>query len=383
MQRPVSTGAEGAPQGSADDVVGHGEASRHPGRRGGEDGAEHPAAIIDQGAAGVAAAHRAAQRGDRAADRAAAVGVLADRVAGLAEPRRSDGVGAVLRVTEHRRDSSRLWLGGERERRQIGVDVEQGEVVFGVVADGRRAQRGAIGSGDRGVVLTCDDVGVGDDQAGTGHPARALDPEPAGRAEHPHDRIAGIDHLRVFDNRGIGRGHRRRRSDDRGSRIDPVQRVEDRPRGRQHLVEAAQDQRALHVGAQLGGAGRVQRNRPEHPGQPQRHRGDQSRSARPVGEVQEALAANQPSSQVEREALQGHRHQGTRHQRPQGRAQRRVGRLRPLVEHQWAQPAADERADPEPEQRQRSDDQSLPESPEAEGQGESHDRPIQNRHRIK
>ena len=158
--------------------------------------------------------------------------------------------------------------GASRQRRQFGVDVQQGEVVFGVVVDRGRVERGASLRGHRGVVLAGDDVGVGDDQPRAGDPARALDAEAAGGAEHANHRAAGADHVGVGGDRRVGRRHRRRRPDDRRRRIDPVERMQDRPRGRQHFVEAAQDHRALHIGPQLRRPRRVQGDGAEDPDQP-------------------------------------------------------------------------------------------------------------------
>src|SRR3954462_13588235 len=71
--------AEGRPDG----LVGDREAARMAVGRGREDGAEDAALGVDDRAARVAAANRAAQGADRAPDRPEAVGVLADHVAGF------------------------------------------------------------------------------------------------------------------------------------------------------------------------------------------------------------------------------------------------------------------------------------------------------------
>ena len=76
---------------------------------------------------------------------------------------------------------------------------------------------------------------------------------------------------------GVGPAHER-------ARVDPAQHVEQRPGGRQHVVERAEDRRALHRLAQVARlvAARVQRDRAEAPGEQQGQRGEQERAADPV-----------------------------------------------------------------------------------------------------
>ena len=95
------------------------------------------------------------------------------------------------RVVAPARRLSESGSGGALEPR----DSEQGEVVAGVVVDRGRVELGAALDAHRRVVLARDHVGVGDHQPGRRHPARALDPEPAGGAEHAHGRGAGCPHL--------------------------------------------------------------------------------------------------------------------------------------------------------------------------------------------
>ena len=199
--------------------------------------------------------------------------------------------------------------------------------LLGVVVDGGGAERGAGLGGHRGVVLAGDDVGVGDDQPRPHRPARALDPEPAGGAEHTHHRAARPQHVGVGGDRRVRSGHLGRRTGYRGSRIDPVERVQHRPRGRKHVVEAAQDHRALDVSAEAGGARRVQGDGAEHPDEAERDRGDQRRPTCPVRKVQR-LPADHPSPQPQRKALQGYRHNRPDQQRPQRGEQRRVRGIR-------------------------------------------------------
>ena len=269
-----------------------------------------------------------------------------------------------------------MRIGGDPQRRQIGVHVQEGKVVRGVVVHRGRPQGRAAGRGHAGVVLAGDHVGVGDDESGPGHPARALDAQPAGSAKHAHDRVFSPRHVGVGRDRRVRLRHRRGRPDDRRRRIDAVERVQDRARGRQHFVEAAQDQRALHVGTQAGGPRRVQDNRPEDPDQPQRDRGDQGRAAGAVGEVQHPPAPDQPRAQPQGEALQGDRDEGSGDKGAKRGAERRVGRRRPLVEHQRRDPAARKRPQRKADQGERADDQPLAVAPEAQRQGEGDDCPV-------
>ena len=176
-----------------------------------------------------------------------------------------------------------------------------------------------------------------------------------------------------------GAGHRRRRADYRRRRVDPVERVQDRPRRRQDLVEAAQDQRLLDVGAQARGSRRVQGDRAEDPGEPQRDRGDQRRTAGAVGQVQDG-PADHLRPQAQRKALDRDCHQRPGDQRPKRGAERRVGGLGALGQEQRAEPAAGKCAEREADQGHRADDQSLPVTPQREGEGEGDDGAVENSH---
>ena len=296
MQGPVSTEPRSA-QRLADDLGRDREAARRrrwssrrrPCRR------PRPRASTS-GPAGVAAAHRAAQRGDRAVDRPAAVGVLADRVAGLAEPRRRDRVGPVLRVAEHgarRRPRSRSAAIGRVGR--FGADPQQREVVVGVVVDRRRVELDAR-PGWSTVVSSSPATTWA---LVTTRPGPTAQPEPSTPSPQavPSTRTTeppAPQHV------GVG-GDRRRRAaatgaagpviDGAGSTRSSALRTG--PERRQHVVEAAQDHRALHVGAQARRPRRVQGDRAEDPGQAERHRGDQRRAAGAVGAGAATPAADQ------------------------------------------------------------------------------------------
>ena len=174
-----------------------------------------------------------------------------------------------------------------------------------------------------GVVLPRHHVGVGDHLARAAHPAGPLDAEPARGAEHPHDARRGGAHG------GLARDRRKRRADvgrgagDGGQRIQARQRVEDRPRGRQHPVELAEDQRALDVAAQLGLTGRLRGHRRGDPHQPQ---ADARAQHRAEGAVDHAKPGQpQRAAQAQAEPLQAGGQERTRQQRAHQSERRGVG----------------------------------------------------------
>ena len=218
----------------------------------------------------------------------------------------------------------------------------------------------------------------------TTRPGRTAQPEPSTPSPQavPSTRTtaaAGAQHLGVGGDRRVGTGDRGGGAAHRRRRVDPVERVQDRAGGRQHLVEAAQDQRLLDVGAQAGGSRRVQGDGAEDPGEAERDRRDQGGAAGAVGQVQ-GRPADQPRPQAQREALDRDRDQRSGQQGPQSGAERRVRRLRALGEEQRAQAAAGKGSEGEADQGQGADDQALPVAPEPEGDGEGDDRPIEHGH---
>ncbi len=301
---------------------------------------------VDQRPAGVAAADRAAQGDDRAVDRAVAVGVLADRVAGLAEPRRRDRVGAVLRIAEDGRVGARLALVGDRQGRQVGPDPQQRQVVLGA-----RSRPGVASSSTPPWVVTVVSSAPAITWAlVTIRPGCTAQPEPSTPSpqavpstrttEPPASSTSGSVAIA-----GVGRRDRRRRPDHRGRRVDPVERVEDRARGRQHFVEAAQDHRVLDVGAQPRG----RRARAARPRRRPRRGPSATEAIRAAPPAPSARCSDRPADhlrpQPQREALDRDRRQRPDQQRPQRRAERRVGGLGALGEHQRPEPAADEGTD--------------------------------------
>ena len=104
---------------------------------------EHPAADVNGGAAGVAASHLAAKRGHPAAHRTATVGVLADHLAGAADPCRGDRRAA--RSPDSRAPLRRRpWLAARAAApARRAVDAEDRQVVARLVVDRRCVQRRA------------------------------------------------------------------------------------------------------------------------------------------------------------------------------------------------------------------------------------------------
>ena len=215
---------------------------------------------IDERAAGVAGPHQPAQRRQQPRDRALAVGVLGDHRLGA-----PDAPG-LRRRTARSRDSR-----GSRPPCRTAVFGGEASATAGRVR-GRAARRcrrwdrrrspapsrpaGSPPDLHGRVLLAGDDVGVGDDDAGRGDPAGALDRQAAGGAEHAHDAARGaLARRRRGRSRGSGAATSARGPGDRGQRVEPRERVQDRARRRQHLVQLAQDRRALDVGAQLALAG--------------------------------------------------------------------------------------------------------------------------------
>ena len=165
-----------------------------------------------------------------------------------------DRVGAVLGIAEHGAAVPVARLGRDRQRRQVRIDLQQGRSFSRVVVDRGRSSSAppwvvTVVSSSPATTWALVTISPGADR-----PARALDAEAAGGAEHPHDRAAGAA-ARRGRSRSPGRA---RRPAAVGPTIDGAgstrsSALQDRPRGRQHVVEAAQDQRALDVAAQPRG----------------------------------------------------------------------------------------------------------------------------------
>ncbi len=93
-----------------------------------------------------------------------------------------------------------------------------------------------------GAALSRHHVRVCHDEAGAGHPAAALDAEPAGLADDLHDRRGRRTHAVRVDDRLVRRGHIGDPAGDVLERIDASERIEDRSGWRERLVEVTEDQ---------------------------------------------------------------------------------------------------------------------------------------------
>ena len=226
-----------------------------------------------------------------------------------------------------------------------------------------------------------DHVGVGDDQAGRAGPARPLDPEAAGGAEHADHRGRRRAHLGVGGDRRVGRadgGRRAGRSCGAGStrlsalRIGP---------------EGGSTSLRLRRITDRWTSARSSRRRPARAGRPRRRprrgRARRRRSAprRRRRRRGASPAADHPRAQPEREALEPRPRPAPR---PAARRARRRAARRATREpcSRTAGRAGCRAGAPSAEagQGQRADDQALPVAPERERDGEGDDRPIEHGH---
>jgi hypothetical protein len=173
----------------------------------------------------------------------------------------------------------------------------------------------------------------------------------------------------------------RARAGDRRQRIEARQRVEDRAGRRQHRVELAQHERALHVGAQRRQPGRLEHDGPRQPGQPERDRDAERAAEQRVGDAE--AADPQAAAQAGAEQLQPAREHPADHQGTREREQRRVRRVRAVGQQQRADARAGDRAAHQPGERERADDEAAPQPGETQQHGQRDDDPVERRHRCR
>ena len=228
-------------------------------------------------------------------------------------------------------------------------------------------------------VLAGDDVRVRDHEAGRRDPAAALDPEPARGAEDLDDARARVLDAASGENPSRRRRHVRFRTAHRRDRVDPRERVQQRPRGRQQLVQLLEDRRALDVLAQHRRSRRLVGHRPDDPRDPERHRGRQRRAEHAVDHPQPGHSQENAGARPETlEAAGQHR---AREQRPDQAEQRRVLRVRAARQHERPEVTSEERADAEADQRQGADDEALGVAIQGKQHREGHDQPVDFCHR--
>src|SRR5262249_32770148 len=116
-------------KGTAEELGGDRESPRGAFSRRSENDSDDFSASVDHGAAGGAAAHRAANRCDRPFDRTATVGVLANCLARFPDASRCQRVGTVFGISENGGFRTELAPRGDRQGRDVSTDPEEGEIV--------------------------------------------------------------------------------------------------------------------------------------------------------------------------------------------------------------------------------------------------------------
>ena len=123
----------------------------------------------------------------------------------------------------------------------------------------------------------------------------------------------------------------------------------------------------------------MQGDRAEDPGDAERHGADQHRTAGDVGAVHRP-AADDLAPRAERHPLEGDGRDRSSDQGGDRGEKRRVGRLRPALEDQRAEAAAEDRPERETGHREGAHDESLPRAPQGERDRESDYAPVQDGH---
>ena len=302
-------------------------------------------------------ADNAAQSRDPAAHRAAAVGVVGEDVARLADPARRRGEGAVLRVAEDRHRLA-LFRVDERQRPRAETrDPQHGDVVARVEGDDDRIVIVPVTAVDPCVLHPGDDMGVRDDELRRRNPAGALDAEAAGGPGHAEDAGSRLFDAGALEEARVGRGDLRQRPADRRERVDALDRVE-QPRRRHPLVDLAEDARALHLLAQLCLAGCVQRGRAGDPDDRRTGRRAEHEPAQRVQHAQRGHDEESPADRVARDRRHALDERGP-DDRAAERGERRVGRRAPGQELR-RELGAEVRAGRDPREREGAGDEPAP-----------------------
>ncbi len=209
-----------------------------------------------------------------------------------------------------------------------------------------------------------------------GDPARALDAQPAGRAEHLHDAARGRVDLRIADDPRRRRLHAHLRPVDARERVEVLERGQQPAGRRQDRVQALEHVRALDGLAQL--AARAERHRAQHPDDPEPDAGGQRRAQETVERAARGRAHARP--QPVADALEAHRQHRARRERADQAERGRPARVGALGEHERADPRPDPRADREADQRERAGHESLGPSEQGQQDHDPQDDPIEPRH---
>ena len=231
------------------------------------------------------------------------------------------------------------------------------------------------------VGLARDDVRVGDDEAGAGDPAAALDPSPHAvpstrttLARRPRARPA----WRAIPRVGAGTSAAGPRTDGSGSNRASALRIG--PDGGSNWLSSREDRRALDVASQRLRAGGLQRDRADDPGDPEPDAGGQ-RGAEQAVDRAAARAAASADARAHPDALRSR----WRARRPP--AARRSGRTAARTANATRSAAAAARGacrgtrpSANPTSDKHPDDEALQIAVEGEQRGEADDHPVDRCH---
>ena len=174
----------------------------------------------------------------------------------------------------------------------------------------------------------------------------------AGHARRPREPAAR--------GRDVGRG-----PGDRGQRVQARERVQDRAGRRQHLVELAQDRRALDVRAQAGSARRLGGDGGGDPDDAEAERRAEQRSERAVEQPQ-CRASIRRATQPQADTLEAAREDRAGEQGADQPERGRIRRGRALGQQQRTQAGAEEGTDCETAEREHTHDEALAEAEDGE-----------------
>ena len=215
--------------------------------------------------------------------------------------------------------------------------------------------------------------------SGPHDPPRSLDAEPAGEAGDANDRRARRANGGDLQDRGIGRIDSGGGADDRGERVDALDRVHDR-RGRQRLRERGDDARLLGEPRRLGLAGKVEERRADDPADREAGAQPERAAARGVEPAQRRQDRDQPP----RRAADEHAGHLPEHPADRRAAERDERHVRARVADDLGREArADERPGHEPRERQRPGEEPAPEAADRGERDHGHRDPVGEVHPLK
>ena len=216
-----------------------------------------------------------------------------------------------------------------------------------------------------------------DDERRRRHPTAAGDPQAARGPEHADDARGGASHAGRTQQPRIGRCDRRRGPGDRREGVDTREQPHE-PRGRNGVVESAQNERPLRGATKRRLSGDEQRRGADDP--------DECEPG--------SRAEHEPADRIEHSQRRQRQRPAKRSagQRPHcleqygagGRAretgERRVRRVRAAGEQVRREPRADDRADDNPGERERAGDEPLVEPEQRRERNEHQREPVDSGH---